>query len=911
MSKSMKEWWAGSAYLGDNISYLDHEAQAHEDAQAYFLALAQQPEQVEMIVEGDALQVSQEAKVARLVEAYRAHGHLKAKLDPLNLLPRHFSESLSLSTYGLSTTDLNTEFHFNGLTNGKKETLKAILEKLESIYSCSLGVEYKHISNTLEVNWLEEQFEQRRFRETISPVEQKQILSDLVAADELEKYLDRKYKGKKRFSLEGGDALIPLMKTLVDRHAGVALQEVVVGMAHRGRLNVLINVLGKKAEDLFLEFEDRAASNQAYSGDVKYHMGFSSDIRAASGQNVHLVLAFNPSHLEIVNGVVLGSARARLRRRKELKDLRDLPVQEVLPILIHGDAAFAGQGVIMETFNMSNARGFRVGGTIHLVINNQVGFTTNNPLDSRSTLYCTDIAKMVQAPVIHVNGNDPEAVVFAAKVAMEYRQKFSKDIVIDMVCYRRRGHNEGDEPSGTQPLMYKVINELKVLKDLYAERLIAAGVLSKSEFEALIANYNAKLDKGEAVVATTDDQAIKPFANDWSLHKTDDWRENISTTVTMETLKNLSVQLSTMPEGFVLQKQVAKAVEDRLLMAEGKLPLNWGYGETMAYATLLNEGYSVRLCGQDSGRGTFAHRHASLHDYNTGKVYTPLQHVGHHAKFIVIDSLLSEEGVLAFEYGFSTSEPEGLALWEGQFGDFVNGAQVVIDQFISAGEQKWGRLCGLVLLLPHGWEGMGPEHSSARLERFLQLCAQENMQVCTPTTPAQMFHLLRRQMIRKIRKPLIVMTPKSLLRHKLAVSTLDDLTKGRFELVMADNKPAKAIKRLVLCGGKVYYDLFEKREALKRDDVALVRVEQLYPFPDQELSALLKPYASVTDIVWCQEEPKNQGAWNFIRDELSVVLNDKQKLSYAGRPAAAAPAVGSPERHNAEVAAFLEQVFSK
>lgn len=697
-----------------------------------------------------------------------------------------------------------------------------------------------------------------------------------------------------------------MMKELIRRSGINNVKELVIGMAHRGRLNVLVNVLGKEPGLLFQEFEGKIKYER--TGDVKYHLGFSSDIKTESGAIVHLALAFNPSHLEIIGPVVEGSVRSRLGRRNDLakKD-------KVVPIVIHGDAAFAGQGVVMETFNFSQARGYCTGGTIHIVINNQIGFTTSNPLDARSTLYCTDVAKMVQAPVIHVNGDDPEAVVFATQVAFDFRMKFKRDIVIDLVCYRRHGHNEADEPSVTQPKMYKKIKSMPTLREKYGEQLVSANLLTKSELDKLVDSYREALDKGKAVVDLVHEDYEGKQSLDWTPYMNAKWTDKVDTTISKEELEKIASQLNKLPEGMKLHPVVERLLAERNKMTAGEIPMNWGYAEIMAYASLLHEGYGVRISGQDSGRGTFAHRHAALHDIETGDTFIPLEHISTNPKryFTVIDSVLSEEAVLAFEYGFASSEPSFLVIWEAQFGDFANGAQVVIDQFISSGEQKWGRLCGLVMLLPHGYEGQGPEHSSARLERYMQLCAQHNIQVCTPTTPAQIFHLLRRQVIRNFRKPLIVMTPKSLLRHKLAVSPLEALFKGKFHTVIPeiDALDAQKVTKVVLCCGKVYYDLLQMRRDKNLNHVAIVRIEQLYPFPKKALMAELEKYQQANEVVWCQEEPQNQGVWFSSQHNIRDCLRSDQTLHYAGREFAAAPAVGSPGLHAEQQVALVEQAL--
>lgn len=698
-----------------------------------------------------------------------------------------------------------------------------------------------------------------------------------------------------------------MMKEIIHQAGEFKTNEVIIGMAHRGRLNVLVNVLGKAPDALFQEFEGKVKSE--LTGDVKYHMGFSSDIRTESGAIVHLALAFNPSHLEIIGPVVEGSVRARLRRRNDLEKK-----DKVVPVVIHGDAAFAGQGVVMETFNFSQARGYSTGGTVHIVINNQIGFTTSNPLDARSTLYCTDVAKMVQAPIIHVNGDDPEAVVFATQIAFDFRMKFKRDVVIDLVCYRRHGHNEADEPSVTQPTMYQKIKSMRPLREIYADQLINEQIISREQVDEAMENYRNRLDQGLPVVELVHGDYEGNISIDWSPYVNAKWTDKADTTISPADIKMLSDKIQQLPEGFELHPVVSKLMAERQKMTDNEIPMNWGYAETMAYASLLNDGYKVRLSGQDCGRGTFAHRHAVLHDVKTGNSYVPLETLSTDAErnFVVIDSVLSEEAVLAFEYGYASSEPTSLVLWEAQFGDFANGAQVVIDQFISSGEQKWGRLCGLVMLLPHGYEGQGPEHSSARLERYMQLCAQHNIQVCTPTTPAQMFHLLRRQMIRNFRKPLIVMTPKSLLRHKLAVSPLSDLSEGKFHTVIPEvdtMDPAKVTK-IVLCCGKVYYDLLQKRRDEKIESVAIIRVEQLYPFPKKALGNELAKFSNAKAIVWCQEEPQNQGVWFSSQHNIIDCLSPEQTLTYAGRSFAASPAVGSPLLHAKQQQELVQAALS-
>lgn len=874
---------------------------SHREVRDYFLQHADK-KQVQAVVSEDIKQY----QVAHLMNSYRSLGHHAAKLDPLEMAERIHVPSLELAYHQLSESDMDRPFFAGTHFNGAQMPLREIYRALRDTYCGSIGIEYMHISDNTETDWLQERMETARGRPSYDAEKKRHILGDLIAADGLERYLGTRYVGQKRFSLEGGDAFIPMMKEIIRRGGLVGVKEIVIGMAHRGRLNMLVNVLGKEPDQLFQEFEGKIRSER--TGDVKYHMGFSSDLRTEAGAIIHLALAFNPSHLEIIGPVVEGSARSRLRRQHDL-DKKD----KVVPVVIHGDAAFAGQGVVMETFNFSQARGYATGGTIHIVINNQIGFTTSNPLDSRSTLYCTDVAKMVQAPIIHVNGDDPEAVVFATQLAFDFRMKFKRDIVIDLVCYRRHGHNEADEPAVTQPTMYKKIKSMRPLREIYADQLIAQNLITSSEVNQLVDAYRDRLDKGQAVVDVVHDDYEGKISVDWTPYLAAKWTDKVDTTITKKTLVTLSTELSKLPEGFELHPVVKRLLTDREKMSAGEIEMNWGYAETMAYASLLHEGYGVRLSGQDCGRGTFAHRHAVLHDGETGQTHVPLEKlaVDPHKPFVVIDSVLSEEAVLAFEYGYASSEPTSLVLWEAQFGDFVNGAQVVIDQFISSGEQKWGRLCALVMLLPHGYEGQGPEHSSARLERFMQLCAQHNIQVCTPTTPAQMFHMLRRQMLRDFRKPLIVMTPKSLLRHKLATSPLEDLMKGQFHTVIPEVdklEPAKVTK-VVLCCGKVYYDLLQKRRDDQLNEVAIIRIEQLYPFPKKALIEQLVQFPAAKTIVWCQEEPQNQGVWFSSQHNIRDCLNEDQSLVYAGRPFAAAPAVGSPVLHAQQQQALIAQAL--
>jgi 2-oxoglutarate dehydrogenase E1 component len=869
---------------------------AHGPIRERLLARAQQPPTPAKSAGGrsDAASAKQGA-VSRLIQVYMNRGHLIANLDPLGMQERAKPYVLDLQYFGLSDSDLDTEF-FTGSRNHaipERTALKNILADLKFIYTDTIGAEFAHVSDTEERLWLQDGFQVARMQWRYSLPEKKNILWQLTAAEGLERYLHTKYVGQKRFSLEGGDSLIPLLDDLVQRGGKSGVEETIIGMAHRGRLNVLVNLLGKSPKDLFSEFEGQYdLAKLRGSGDVKYHKGYSADLKTESG-NVHVALAFNPSHLEVVNPVVEGSARARQERRG------DASGDKVLPLLIHGDAAFAGQGVIQETLQLSQARGFYTGGTVHIIINNQVGFTTSDARDARSTLYSSDVAKMIEAPILHVNADDPEAVCFVARFALEYRMKFHKDVVIDLVCYRRHGHNEADEPAATQPLMYQIIRKKPTARQIYADKLTRDGVSSAAEAAAMMEQYRNGLDEGKPQARAALGLIGNPYTVDWSEYLGADW-EQVKTGVEMARLRALGKAITTYPTDWTLHPRVLAVMQAREKMVNGDLALDWGCAENLAYASLVQDGYAIRLTGQDSGRGTFFHRHAVLHDQNTGRTYVPLQHVAsNQPKFTVTDSVLSELAVMGFEYGFSTTEPRCLTIWEGQFGDFCNGAQVIIDQFISSGEAKWGRVSGITLFLPHGYEGQGPEHSSARLERFLQLCAEFNMQVCVPSTPAQMFHMLRRQMLRPLRKPLIVMTPKSLLRHPLSVSRLDELSGSGFQNVIDeidDIKPS-AVTRVVLCSGKVYFDLLKARRESKSDSVAIVRIEQLYPFPSDEYEAVIRKYSNAREIIWCQEEPQNQGSWYQIRHRLQSKLDDRHELLYAGRAGAAAPATGIAALH--------------
>ena len=848
-----------------------------------------------------------QARVLKMIMTFRSLGHLLADVDPIGVMPRGDAHEIQLDQFNLSEKDLDTSFDVGGMGNGGRMTLRNILKFLHEVYCQSIGYEIRYINAVSQRAWLLDRIEIESTGKSYPDELRIEVLDRLTAAEGLEKYLHTKYVGQKRFSLEGGDSLIPMLSDLIQQFGASGVKEVVIGMAHRGRLNVLVNILGKSPAELFSEFEGSYETDDADTdtGDVKYHQGASSDIQT-SGGIVHVALSFNPSHLEIISPVVEGSVRARQERRK------DSARKQVIPILIHGDAAFAGQGVVMETLNMAHTRGFSTGGTVHIIINNQIGFTTNT-LDARSTLYCTEVAKLVQAPIFHVNGDDPDAVIYATRMAMEYRMKFCEDVVLDLVCYRRHGHNEADEPAITQPIMYGKIRKHKTTRQLYAEKLIAEGVITENRARDMVAQYRDQLDRGQIVAGQVIDPNKALNMLDWTPYMGNDWREEAQTGVSHETLVSLAEKLAQSPDDFVVHKRVASILRDRVSMAEGEKPMDWGCGELLAYATLLDQQYKVRLSGQDVGRGTFSHRHATLHDQSQPRTHIPLQYLTrNHSDFLVINSLLSEEAVLGFEYGYSTTEPRTLVIWEAQFGDFVNGAQVVIDQFISSGQAKWSRICSLVMLLPHGLEGQGPEHSSARLERFLQLCAEHNMQVCIPTTPAQMFHMLRRQMIRSYRRPLIVMTPKSLLRHKLAVSTPADLADGRFCPVLSeiDRLPVKQVERLIICSGKVYYDLLEERRARKIRNIAIVRLEQVHPFPDRELQAEMEKYGNASEIVWCQEEPKNQGCWYQIYYYLSRLLGGNQRLRYVGREGSPSPAVGYYQLHVKQQQQIVSQALT-
>ncbi|HDS3816604.1 2-oxoglutarate dehydrogenase E1 component [Morganella morganii] len=874
----------------DSLPKADITEQPHSQTRDYFRRLAKDSTRYHTSVSDPAMD-SKQVKVLQLINAFRFRGHQNANLDPLGLWKQEPVPDLDPAFHNLTKADFDETFNVGSFAIGSETMqLSELFDALKRIYCGSIGAEYMHITNTEEKRWLQQRLESVDVSKLFSADEKRRFLADLTAAEGLERYLGAKFPGAKRFSLEGGDSLIPMLKDLI-RHAGKQdTREVVLGMAHRGRLNVLVNLFGKKPADLFDEFAGKHKDHLG-TGDVKYHQGFSSDF-VTEGAQVHLALAFNPSHLEIVSPVVIGSVRARRDRLPESLS------KMVLPITIHGDSAVTGQGIVQETLNMSQARGYEVGGTVRIVINNQIGFTTSNPKDTRSTEYCTDIMKMVQAPIFHVNADDPEAVAFVTRLALDFRNTFNRDVMIDLVCYRRHGHNEADEPSATQPMMYQKIKQHPTPRKIYGDKLIAEGVVAAGDVTEMVNMYRDAMDRGDCVVEEW--REIGKAALTWEPYLNHNWNDSYANKVELKRLGDLARRISTVPEEVHMHPRVEKIYTDRAEMAEGNKLLDWGAAENLAYATLVDEGVPVRLSGEDAGRGTFFHRHAVIHNQSNGSCYVPLMNV-HNAqgRFNVWDSVLSEEAVLAFEYGYATTDPRGLTIWEAQFGDFANVAQVVIDQFISSGEQKWGRMCGLVMLLPHGYEGQGPEHSSARLERYLQLCAEQNMQVCVPSTPAQVYHMLRRQALRGMRRPLIVMSPKSLLRHPLAVSSLEELAEGRFEAVIgeADSLNPADVKRVVLCSGKVYYDLLEQRRKNNQTDVAIIRIEQLYPFPHEDIHAILAPFSHVKDFVWCQEEPLNQGAWYCCQHNFRDAVPAGAALRYAGRPASASPAVGYTSVH--------------
>ena len=902
LAPEWREWFAQLAGSADVVDV------PHGPIRARVQALVENghrpaPASVAAPTQDDGKQVA----VLQLINAYRFMGHRQARLDPLNQHARPVVAELDPHFHGLRPEDMSRVFNTGSLQGvpGNQAPLSRILEIVRTTYCGSIGAEYMHIVETAQKRWIQQRLEPILGIPSFDPERKRWLLDRLVAAGALEEYLHKKYVGQKRFSLEGGESTIPLLDQLLEDSGRHGIKEVVVGMAHRGRLNVLVNIVGKHPSKLFDEFEGR--SREARLGDVKYHLGYSSDIETPHGA-VHVTLAFNPSHLEIIDPVVEGSVRARQDRRG------DIERNKVLPLIIHGDAAFAGQGVVMETFNLSQTRGYSTGGTVHVIINNQIGFTTSDPLDSRSTLYCTDVAKMVQAPIFHVNGDDPEAVALVAQLALDFRMEFNKDVVIDLVCYRKHGHNEADEPAATQPLMYQRVRQHPGVRKIYADRLIAEGVASDGTLQEMTDRYVDALENNVVVSRPYAQVEDARFQINYEPYRGTHWRDPVDTSLTRNRITALTAAITRHPEKFQLHRTVKKIVQDRQKMGAGEIPFDWGYAENLAYAALVMEGYPVRLSGQDSARGTFFHRHSVLHDEKTGETCLPLQSVSpDQASFLVINSTLSEEAVLGFEYGYASSEPRSLVIWEAQFGDFVNGAQVVIDQFIASCEEKWGRFCGLAMFLPHGYDGQGPEHSSARLERFLQLCAEDNMQVVYPTTPAQMFHLIRRQVMRAYRKPLIVMSPKALLRHKHSVSTLEEIEHGRFQPVIdeVDALDRKKVERLLLCSGKVYFDLLEARRAHGITHSAIIRLEQLYPFPREEVMKIAATFPKVREFVWVQEEPRNQGAWPVMlsRRHLGGCFPEELPLLCVARPYSASPAVGYHALHVLQQEALVEEAL--
>ncbi len=880
-----------------------HIRQHHDLRQARDYSALEKVSQDKKAADGSDYTYSDKQRaVLRLVRSYRRLGHRQADIDPLYGEGRIEIDLLNPENHGLTSADLDDEFFLWEMDKQDKLRLGDILNLMSTTYCGSIGSETEHVSDPDQKRWLRKYLEANYSAIEYSAQTKKRILKRLIEANTLETYLHRKYIGQKRFSLEGGTSLIPLLDTLIQNAGEHNVKEAIIGMAHRGRLNVLINIMGKSPHELFEEFEGNI-DIEFGSGDVKYHKGFSVDLKTSKAP-IHTVLAFNPSHLEIINPVVEGSVRARQDRRD------DRTRKQVIPVLIHGDAAFAGQGVVMETLNLSSTRGYTTGGTIHIVINNQIGFTTSDPLDSRSTLYCTDVAKMVQAPILHVNGDDPEAVVFATQMAMDYRMKYSSDFVIDLICYRRHGHSEADEPSITQPMMYKRIRNKARVDELYFKQLVDENIVEKNAYRKIEEDYIERLNLGVPVCSEISNHKPTQYVVDYKPFKGTHWKESVDTSITMECIHDIDQALTTLPNKFQVHRNVKKIIDSRKQMSQGQLETDWGYAEMLAYGSLLKQGYPVRLSGQDSVRGTFSHRHCAYHDQNNGDIYIPLRNLSdQQPQFLPINSLLSEAAVLGYEVGYATSEPNSLVIWEAQFGDFANNAQVIIDQFLSSSEAKWQRYCGLVLFLPHGYDGQGPEHSSARMERYLQLCAEDNMQVCVPTTPAQLFHMLRRQMLRPYRKPLIIFTPKSLLRHPLSVSSLDDYTNGECRLILKNYQDGdvKKMKRLLICTGKIYYDLLQEKNKHQLDKVAIIRIEQLYPFPFDEVAREVSKFKHIKRVIWVQEEPRNQGAWFYMqsRKNLSSCIDPEQTLDYVGRDYSASPAAGYMQLHKQQQAQLV------
>jgi 2-oxoglutarate dehydrogenase E1 component len=912
------EWRSFFASLDDNAADVLAEARGPSWAPTNGAALAPARAPVS-VADQPALAAARDTLAARmLTRNYRTRGHLAAKLDPLELITRREHPELKPKTYGFTKADHDRPIYIGGALGLEFATLREILGILKHTYAGHIGVEYMHISDPEQRAWIQDRIEGRDVEFTVKG--KTAILKKLIEAETFERFLDVKYTGTKRFGLDGGESMVPALEQIIKRGGQLGVREIVIGMPHRGRLNVLANVMAKPYRAIFNEFRGGSAypDDVEGSGDVKYHLGASSD-REFDQNRVHLSLTANPSHLEIVDPVVLGKVRAKQDQ------LKDDERRDVLPLLLHGDAAFAGQGVVAECLGLSGLRGHRTGGSLHFIVNNQIGFTTA-PRFSRSSPYPSDLAKMIDAPIFHVNGDDPEAVVHVAKIAIEYRQRFSKPVVIDMFCYRRHGHNEADEPAFTQPLMYQRIAQHPSVVEVYSQRLVEEGLLTRAEIDRMQSDFRAYLEEEMAA-----GEAYRPNRADWldgkwsGIGHAEEGARRGVTGVDLELLKDIGRKITTFPKSFTPHKTIARIMAARRKTIEDGHGIDWATAETLAYGTLLFEGYPVRLSGQDSERGTFSQRHAVLMDQVNEKKYTPLKHIAKgQARFEVINSMLSEEAVLGFEYGYSLAEPNALVLWEAQFGDFANGAQVVVDQFISSGERKWLRMSGLVLLLPHGYEGQGPEHSSARLERYLQLCAEDNWQIANCTTPANFFHILRRQLHRQFRKPLVLMTPKSLLRHKRVVSNLAQFgPASSFHRLLWDDAqflpdqaiklvPDEEIRRVVLCSGKVYYDLYDEREKRRANDIYLLRVEQLYPFPARALIQELGRFKDA-EMVWCQEEPRNMGAWSFIEPNLEWVLDHigakHKRPRYAGRPSSAATATGLMSKHVRELKTFLDEAL--
>lgn len=920
MSQQYAEYLANSYLYGSNAPYIEELYESYQNDpnsvptrwREYFEAMQKAPTNG-----AGAYGVGADPKaaaVSKLIDAYRNLGVLRANLDPLklNILRPQESPELDPQYYGLTEADMKSTVDTSSTHFGKSSmTLGELIGALRATYCGTLAVEFMYIRDVKVRNWWIERLESKQGQPKFDAEKRKRLLERVTAAEGLEGYLNTKYVGVKRFSLDGGDAFIVAMDELVRYSAQNGVEDIVIGMAHRGRLNALVNTLGKEPKALFAEFDHTAPENLP-SGDVKYHNGFSNNIKTPSG-TVHLSMAYNPSHLEVVSPVQSGSVRARMDRRN------DGVGNQVMSVTVHGDGAVIGQGVVQETLSMAGARGYYIGGSIRIVINNQVQFTTSDPRDTRTSLYCTDVARMIDAPVLHINGDDMDAVAFAMQLAVDFRQQFHRDVMIDLVCYRKLGHNEQDTPQITQPYMYKAVKAHPGSRRVYAQRLIDENVIDAAYEEKLVKEYRKSMDENKVTSDPVDKKFKSPYTSDWSKYVGKAWSEPVDTSVSEKELKKLAQAITTVPDSIAVHPLVQKVLKDRAAMGNGELPVDWGMGENMAYATLLSAGIPVRLSGEDVGRGTFSHRQAMVHNQNrpdwTEDPYIPLQHLSDkQGKFTIVNSVLSENGVLGFEYGYATARPDGLTIWEAQFGDFANGGQIMIDQFIASGETKWGRYAGLVMLLPHGFEGQGPEHSSARIERYLELSAEENWVVAQPTTAGQIFHLLRSQALSKYRKPLVVFSPKSLLRNKNAAVPLETLAKGSFQMVIPEvnsSIDAKKVKRVILCSGKVYYDLAAAREEKKLTDVAIIRLEQLYPFPQKALAAELKKYAGATEVVWCQDEPENQGPWSYVRPQIRDMLTDKQKLGYSGRAACPAPATGYTHKHQEQLKELVAGAFGK